>query len=197
MNKPVVINVSLGSGLGPHDGFTSTEDWLTDRFDARPRAAYVCSAGNDAGSSQHGRLDFTGPDSVDVGIELKDNPRVRTTYSYCETRSDIPESMKVQIYYPPTAGPITVTFDPKDGEAPRAGPERGAAAVPVPVTFEGFEAVMTHVLEEQPRPYTGAGLLQRSKFELEMKAKKDAAGKNPGYRDETYTLHVTAPGTIT
>lgn len=195
VNKPVVINVSLGSNLGPHDGFTSTEDWLTAQFDARPKAAYVCSAGNDAGSGQHALIQFTGAGSVDVDIKLADDRDLRTKYNFCESRDDTPKSMSLQIYYPAGADPLAIALDPKDGEGTWTSPDRDAGAGVA--TFEGFEAVMKHVVEEQPRSFTGAGPVQRSKFELEFVGRTDAAGKNPVYREETYTLQITATAAVT
>lgn len=187
--KPVVINLSLGSGLGPHDGFTPNEDWLAKQFESIANACFVASAGNNAGKNQHATIDFTAAGSIDVDIDFIDSRTVRQKYNYCEYRDETPPSFRLHLYYPPAAGPITVELDPKDGGAPRPGPARGAPNVTA--TFEGYEAVMKHSVEDQPRPFTGAPNVRRSKFEVEMKA------KNGAYRRDVYTLHITAPGAVT
>jgi minor extracellular serine protease Vpr len=186
---PVVINLSLGSGLGPHDGFTPKEDWLTNKFESIANACFVTAAGNEAGSNQHATINFAAAGSIDIDIEFIDDRTNRQKYNYCEKRDETPNSFYLQLYYPPAAGPITVELDPKDGGAPRSGPTRGAGDVTA--TFEGYEAVMKHSVEDQPRPFTGAPNVQRSKFQLEMKS------RNGHYRTGVYTLSITAPGAVT
>jgi hypothetical protein len=51
-SKPVVINCSFGSGLGPHDGFSDEEDFLTNSFAGVSAQILVAAAGNDGASNQ-------------------------------------------------------------------------------------------------------------------------------------------------
>ncbi len=52
LGKPCVINISLGNGLGPHDGSTIVECFLADIAKRRGRAVVVC-AGNAGKKSKH------------------------------------------------------------------------------------------------------------------------------------------------
>ena len=62
MNKPCVVNVSMGGNLGPHDG-TSTESRLIESMVGRGRI--VCmSAGNEGDSKIHWAKTFSANDSI-------------------------------------------------------------------------------------------------------------------------------------
>jgi subtilisin family serine protease len=193
--KPVVINASLGHNLGPHDGFTPNEDWLTKQFESISKACFVTSAGNSGGKNQHATITFAAAGSIDIDIELIDTRTHRSKYAWCESRPDTPKSFWLQLYYPPAVGSLDISLDPKDGGGFRAGPSRGAG--PVTATFEGFKAQMSHIVDNQARPYTGAPNVQRSKFQVEMIPKDRDEPKNRKYRTGTYTLRVVATEALT
>jgi subtilisin family serine protease len=79
--RPVVINLSQGDNLGPHDG-TSLLEQAIDRFLIFPRRAIIKSAGNEADARRHARgtippdetlrlvFDVEAEDSADRTLEL-------------------------------------------------------------------------------------------------------------------------------
>lgn len=58
VNKPVVINMSFGNHLGPHDGTTAQESAINSMTNT-PKLVLVASAGNDGGNRKHALLNFT------------------------------------------------------------------------------------------------------------------------------------------
>lgn len=66
--KPVVVNMSLGTDFGPHDG-TTVQDQAVDAFVGPGRVA-VISAGNDGASNMHrdGTVPANGTESVTFSI---------------------------------------------------------------------------------------------------------------------------------
>jgi subtilisin family serine protease len=59
VNKPVVINMSFGTGLGPHDG-TTLEEEAINSLSNTPGLALVTAAGNDGGQKTHALNVFNG-----------------------------------------------------------------------------------------------------------------------------------------
>lgn len=59
VNKPVVINMSFGSGLGPHDGTTIQEEAINN-LSSLPGLVLIAAAGNDGGLKKHVRNEFIG-----------------------------------------------------------------------------------------------------------------------------------------
>ena len=57
VNKPVVINMSFGTGLGPHDG-TTLEENAINNLSNTPGLVLVAAAGNDGGQKKHAVMDF-------------------------------------------------------------------------------------------------------------------------------------------
>lgn len=57
VNKPVVINMSFGTGLGPHDG-TTLEEEAINNLSNTPSLVLVAAAGNDGGLKKHAVMDF-------------------------------------------------------------------------------------------------------------------------------------------
>ncbi|MCF8226346.1 MAG: S8 family serine peptidase [Bacteroidales bacterium] len=72
VGKPAVINISLGSHYGPHDG-TSFFDSFTDQYAGGGRIV-VGSAGNEGSRELHLDHTFSGTDTVFSFIEFKGNP---------------------------------------------------------------------------------------------------------------------------
>jgi len=58
VNKPVVINMSFGSGIGPHDGTTLEESAINSMADTQ-KLVLVAAAGNDGGKRKHALLNYT------------------------------------------------------------------------------------------------------------------------------------------
>lgn len=59
VNKPAVINMSFGSGLGPHDGSTLQEQAINNLSNT-PGLVLVAAAGNDGGMKKHSVNVFNG-----------------------------------------------------------------------------------------------------------------------------------------
>jgi subtilisin family serine protease len=197
MNKPAVINASLGASLGPHDGFTTVEDWLTNEFNAKPKACMVVAAGNDAAVDKHAIIRFTGPGVIHLNIEVNDLRVKREDYSLCVTRDQTPTQLDLQIYYPPSVAPLEVGIRAKESTGPfQAGPARDPASDGT-VTIDGFEIFMTHAVEVQKRDATHSPDVLRSRFWLQLIGKTDEAGKQPYYHDGVYTLSIEATEALT
>ncbi|GAA4058137.1 S8/S53 family peptidase [Flavobacterium chungnamense] len=58
VNKPVVINMSFGDDLGPHDGTTAQESAINNMANT-PKLVLVAAAGNDGGKNKHALLNYT------------------------------------------------------------------------------------------------------------------------------------------
>lgn len=80
MNKPCVVNVSMGGNIGPHDG-TSTESRLIEAMIGPGRL--VCgSAGNEGDTKIHWSMSFTSEDTI--GKTIYDSKSVEGyDYDYC------------------------------------------------------------------------------------------------------------------
>ncbi len=59
VNKPVVINMSFGTGLGPHDG-TTLQEAAVNSLSNSPGLVLVAAAGNDGGMKKHVANFFNG-----------------------------------------------------------------------------------------------------------------------------------------
>ena len=188
-NKPVVINCSFGSGLGPHDGFSDDEDFLTNAFNGAVGQVVVSAAGNDAASNQHARIVFAGAGTVTIPIALYDDRTKPEVYDKCRWEDDT-DHLWLQLYYP-TAGPeIAVAMDYPD-DAPTgfvAGPARGGAAVTG--TFSGRTYNMTHSFDDQVLR-GGRGTIHRRQFQIEI------TPLNLRHDVGTYQLRITSPGAQT
>jgi subtilisin family serine protease len=58
VNKPVVINMSFGTGIGPHDGTTIEETAINSMANTQ-KLVLVAAAGNDGGKRKHALLNYT------------------------------------------------------------------------------------------------------------------------------------------
>lgn len=58
VNKPVVINMSFGIGIGPHDGTTLEESAINSMANTQ-KLVLVAAAGNDGGKRKHALLNYT------------------------------------------------------------------------------------------------------------------------------------------
>lgn len=72
LGHPYVINLSLGTQVGPHDG-TSLEELAIDNLvgPGRPGKAVVISAGNDGGWPVHATASFGPPGSPNQSVTIK------------------------------------------------------------------------------------------------------------------------------
>ena len=97
-NKPVVINYSIGSSQGPHDGFTEQERWLTEKFgDAASKGLFVTSAGNSGGDEIYAVATIPSEEMI-IPFELHDKRSVKTAYGRCKVEDDT-SMLNVDMWY--------------------------------------------------------------------------------------------------
>ncbi|HEX4337063.1 MAG TPA: S8 family serine peptidase [Polyangiaceae bacterium] len=76
LGKPAVLNLSLGSDFGPHDGSSSLEKGLADLIADQPEGrAVVVAAGNSAGLFE-GEIGYPSPLGVHTDISVQPGSRV-------------------------------------------------------------------------------------------------------------------------
>jgi subtilisin family serine protease len=189
LGKPVAINYSIGSNLGPHDGFTDDEDFLTETFKASSGTVFVSAAGNSGGTRRHhARIDFpVGGGSVDVPMELFDPRTNRRIFDTCDWKNGT-NRLFIQLYYPDGPTAITVSIDiPKDGAGFVAGPAFGAA--PVTGSVKNRDWTMTH--SNDNNTLRGGTTIQRRLFEFEIEPfrNRHVLGQ--------YMLRVSSPAALT
>jgi subtilisin family serine protease len=198
-NRPVVINCSFGSDLGPHDGFTVDEDFLTKTFDGAVGQVLVQSAGNSGSTNnagnvtlpQHARIEFPPlGDTVEIPVILFDERTDRIEYDNCRGE-DPTEELYLRLYYPDGATRISAGIFLPDSSGPLLvdGPDFGNA--PVTGTFSSREYKLSHSAETDPLSWTGRGTVTRSKFEVEI------TPHNKMHRTGEYRLRISSPGELT
>jgi subtilisin family serine protease len=100
MNRPVVINLSIGTDLGPHDGMTAKEVWLNEQFPLTAVGrACVAAAGNGGYSHLHGVTTFTGPGVADTGMRLLDGRTSKSSDARCSYH-DNTTTVGAEFWYP-------------------------------------------------------------------------------------------------
>jgi subtilisin family serine protease len=129
--RPVVINCSMGDNMGPHDGLTTSEDWLSNRFGDAVSAGkiFVAAAGNDAGVARgtgkpkrrHAQIEFSRAGTVAIPFELFDD---RETFSQSDGCVDASNTVTpgIHFYYPAGTAAITCEFKPMGNRTFSSGP---------------------------------------------------------------------------
>lgn len=92
VNKPAVVNMSLGYHIGPHDG-TSTFDQACDELQGRGRLL-VGAAGNEGGDGLHISKTFAANDTLKTFFSLYSNS---VRYGYADIWGEENKSLKVQV----------------------------------------------------------------------------------------------------
>jgi subtilisin family serine protease len=193
--RPVVINYSIGNDIGPHDGLTEEEDFLTQTFAGAVGKVFVASAGNSSGNlrdgspaRQHARIEFpAGVSTIDIPLELYDPRTNRRNFDRCAWR-DATRPLFLDLYYPAAVPPITAAVDlPGDGLGFRPGPAPGAQIGPFPFSNQR-QCTMFHSLDSQPLRFTGRGIVTRRNFQIEIEPfrNRHVLGQ--------YVLRLTSPG---
>jgi subtilisin family serine protease len=147
LGKPCVINYSIGSHLGPHDGLTEQENWLAFEFreENAAGAIFVTAAGNDAGKRQHARLDFTAAlQDIELPFELYD-----TRTEFTDNRTCVPKSstktLFLDFYYPTGVATVNFEFKPQFANVFTPGPALGSN--PVNGTFFARRFRLSHRIQ--------------------------------------------------
>lgn len=93
VGKPCVVNMSLGTHIGPHDG-TSTFDRSCDEMSGEGRLL-VGAVGNEGSDKLHISKNFTQQeDTLRTFISFYDNKKL---YSYCDVWSEANKTFSVQL----------------------------------------------------------------------------------------------------
>jgi subtilisin family serine protease len=120
LNKPVVINCSLGNAMGPHDGFADEDDFVTKKLAGTKGKILVAAAGNAANvtlkptardpiyPNHHSLIEFpAGANATDLLFMLATN-EIHSEYSTCQWKDDTGTAF-IDVYYPQSAA-VTLTF---------------------------------------------------------------------------------------
>lgn len=75
VGKPAVVNMSLGSHIGPHDGTSLLEMGFDERTEngAKPGRILVSAAGNEGATPLHVEYTFSGDEFMATGIKFNQN----------------------------------------------------------------------------------------------------------------------------
>jgi subtilisin family serine protease len=132
--KPVAINCSFSNSIGPHDGCTEDEDWLTFTFSPTEQFSkqtihkgkvLVMSAGNEGGESQHAQIDFPGADEVEIPLLLTDDRTNRRDHDFCRWENSTYD-LRVDLWYEAGGAKLSAELDiPYDEDGYIAGPALG------------------------------------------------------------------------
>ncbi|HEX2373710.1 MAG TPA: S8 family serine peptidase [Actinomycetota bacterium] len=189
LGKPVVINMSFGSDLGPHDGFADDEDFLTHTFPpATVGKVAVAAAGNSAAKRQHARIEFAAAGDVEIPLELFDERGAKKLdFRQCV---NVPGTRPagVEVWYPSGATTLTGEIKVPGAAVFDAGPALGAADVTGVLSGRAWH--MAHSSDTQVLR-SGAGTVTRNQFEfvIEPFRNRHVFGH--------YTLKLTASGPLT
>lgn len=185
-NRPVVINCSFGEDVGPHDGFTDEEDFLTDKFQAAVGQAIVFAAGNEAGSQQHAALKFpAGGGHVDVPIELVDKRTNRIEFSRCKDE-DLTHELAIDLYYPSGGASLSIEMQLPLTTNFIQGPALNDPN-PVQADYQGKRHYSMIHKADNIDLRKGRGTVNRNHFYLEVQP-----DSNHQHATGTYTLRITA-----
>jgi subtilisin family serine protease len=98
-DRPVVVNMSLGEKLGPHDGMSPIEVWLNEQFPlAAVGRACVVSAGN-YGRQLNGVLEMPGPGETIFSLRVSDERSSKSDQKRCDYH-DNTRPIGAQLWYP-------------------------------------------------------------------------------------------------
>jgi subtilisin family serine protease len=99
-NRPLVLNLSLGWDLGPHDGMSAEEVWINEQFpQSAPGRACVAAAGNAGTSHLHSVITFAGAGQADLGLRLIDARTSKSSNARCSYH-DNTSTLGAEFWYP-------------------------------------------------------------------------------------------------
>ena len=108
---PVVLNVSLGSDFGPHDGSGALERGLASFVDNEPGRAIVAAAGN-SGAIYY--ADGQGPFGIHTQVHVSDSAVTRVPLLTAGANKSVTGTVFVWVYYEP-GDEVSVGLDGPDG----------------------------------------------------------------------------------
>ena len=130
--RPVVVNISLGDNLGPHDG-TSLVEQAIDTFLLSPGRAVVKSAGNEAAARRHAQVVVEAGETLELGFKvMPDDKQDRHLEAWYRGSGTLTARVVVPVN-PVVRGAVLSPGDPADDF------QVGAAADPTVVTLEALD----------------------------------------------------------
>ncbi len=88
LNKPAVVNLSLGSVIGPHDGTSNFEQGITNLITGQGRVV-VAAAGNEAADNAHASGTVTANATVNLPINVPNNRQARVDVDLWYNGADV------------------------------------------------------------------------------------------------------------
>ncbi len=180
--KPVVINCSIGSDMGPHDGMEKDEVFLTKTFNQSVGQACVFAAGNASNKRQHAIITIPSGGSIDVPFEFDDKRTFKKNKRTCVSKSTT-RSRDIEIWYGNIA-PAQVKFSVKL-------PGSNAFTTPMALGDASIDDKVNHIqlVHKSRLSATPAGgtAINRNNFTLTTNPVKD--DHNTG----TYTIKIDGP----
>jgi subtilisin family serine protease len=190
LGKPLAINYSFGSDIGPHDGFTDEEDFLFDTFVGAGSTGkiFVQAAGNAAGSRAHARIEFpAGGGTVEIPIDLNDPRTNRREFDSCSWKNNT-QDLFLDVWYPRGPATLTGALDlPHDAGGFFAGPALDGAATTR--TFGGRVLKIFHSRETQVLRHA-RGVADRNEFLVQVTPFRNR------HRTGRYVLRLTSSGAL-
>ncbi|CAM2882803.1 hypothetical protein DRF59_08185 [Chryseobacterium flavum] len=82
LNKPIVVNMSIGGQLSAHDGTSSHEVAVNDFTTSAPGRVVVISAGNDYGANLHRKVDIAQDATQSYTFTVDSNTSANSVFSF-------------------------------------------------------------------------------------------------------------------
>lgn len=176
--KPVVLNMSFGSRLGPHDGTSDREVWLSTQFAAAQTGrACVQAAGNENSGGYHVEVDFapTGGE-IHVPFQIADlRGEMTSDWESCDWLPNTIE-LALEFWYVRGTATVEVAVKVPDRSSSGALTTKTSPFVAVGASkSDVFFGKKGYKLEHQQAPDAtlGAQTLQRNTITLTLTAEKD------------------------
>jgi subtilisin family serine protease len=181
---PVVINCSLSDSVGPHDGYTENEDYLTVTFDKNKTGqAFVTCAGNDGAGlgpdgifhQQHAQVDLVPGVTVEIPLVLYDIGTAER------------KPLRIEFFYPVGRVVTAALKIPGTSRSFRNGPSLGDQTSE---NFSGGSVSMIHGTLTQHLRASGNSV-NRNRFAIEV------SPLSGSHRKGVYRLQLSATTTTT
>jgi subtilisin family serine protease len=172
---PVVLNMSFGESLGPHDGTSERELWLAGEFaPSQTRRACVHAAGNSNTFTYHVEVDFpAGGGEIHVPFQVADlRGEMKSDWDTCEWRDNTIE-LGVEFWYVRGTANVSaaVTLPDRSADGSHTTKTSGFVAIGGGVAgiyFGRKEYKLVH--HTVPDVTVGTTTLHRNVIELTLKA---------------------------
>ena len=205
LGRPAVVNLSLGSNLGPHDGTSDLELGLQALIG--PGRIVVASAGNDALSGTHARLTSTGAtsDSTSFTVPAYAGSALVTDFFLMDGWYEASDNYRVVVTSPSGKAFVVnkgaIYSSPALGTNPLNSDGRVYIENGVTATSNGDVNVYVEVSDASgaPRPASGVWRVRVTPISVVSTGKVhfwSYSNLSPTYQDGTYTTRATPDETV-